>query len=278
MANDNLRQALQTAGVQPDELAEIVQVDHRTVRRWLSGQVPYRRHRAKIASALNTSEHELWPDLPDPAPTATDHRAAAAADDAIVGYARADDLNAPTPEQLIRDARERIELLDVTLHRLLNRPGLPELLADKAHRGCRVRILVTEPGAYLTPLLGTPGIEVRAVDGTDPQTIHRIDDQILIGLSLIGEIDPPPPLLHLRRHAPDQLFDRLTAYYDYLWEHVGEPIETEQDIDAYQSDNDELKASDRTSDQSSQSDTAQPTRPSNEPAVERVRQWPRRRT
>lgn len=43
MANDNLRAALGHAGPRPDDLAQIVQVDVRTVRRWLSGGTPYPR-------------------------------------------------------------------------------------------------------------------------------------------------------------------------------------------------------------------------------------------
>ncbi len=49
MANENLKTALQHAGMQPDDLAELVDVDVKTVRRWLYGALPYPRHRTRIA-------------------------------------------------------------------------------------------------------------------------------------------------------------------------------------------------------------------------------------
>jgi hypothetical protein len=203
------------------------------VRRWLSGGIPYPRHRANIARALNTTERDLWPELAQPAPAdnqATTTTAAAAADP-MVGYARADDLSAPTTETLIAAAEQRIDLLDITLHRLLTRPGLTDLLGAKANAGCRIRILLTQPGDYLRPLLDVPGIELAAIDTAEPQTIHRIDEQMLITLNLIGPTDPPPPLLHIHRQTPNGLFDRIATHQDYLHQHAAEPLQTEHDID-----------------------------------------------
>jgi len=56
MANENLKTALQSAGLQPDDLAEQIDVDVKTVRRWLYGALPYPRHRIRIAHALHTTE------------------------------------------------------------------------------------------------------------------------------------------------------------------------------------------------------------------------------
>ena len=67
MGNDNLRNALSRAGISGEEFAELIDVDPRTVRRWLTGQPPYARHRAKIARALDLTEHELWPEVTPPA-------------------------------------------------------------------------------------------------------------------------------------------------------------------------------------------------------------------
>jgi hypothetical protein len=64
MANDNLRAALQHAGLAPDDLANIVHVDVRTVRRWLSGGTPYARQRGKVARALDVPEQTSGPISP----------------------------------------------------------------------------------------------------------------------------------------------------------------------------------------------------------------------
>lgn len=50
MANDNLRAALAQAGLQPDDLAQIVEVDVKTVRRWLTG-TPHTRDIAEESLA-----------------------------------------------------------------------------------------------------------------------------------------------------------------------------------------------------------------------------------
>jgi hypothetical protein len=44
MGNDNLRKALSQVALSADELADLIKVDPRTVRRWLTGQPPYPRH------------------------------------------------------------------------------------------------------------------------------------------------------------------------------------------------------------------------------------------
>jgi transcriptional regulator with XRE-family HTH domain len=149
MANDRLRQALQAAGMQPDQLADLVAVDERTVRRWLTGDTPYARHRRQIARALHAAEHDLWPEIPQPAIS-----------DSLAAYSQSDDPDAPTAETLISAATNRIDLLDNTLERLLESAGLRDLLLAKASDGCQVRILVSSPDLYLGPLLGHQQIEI----------------------------------------------------------------------------------------------------------------------
>lgn len=62
MANERLRAALEQAGLIPDQLASLADVDVKTVNRWLAGQtMPHARHRARVAQALGAPEHELWP-------------------------------------------------------------------------------------------------------------------------------------------------------------------------------------------------------------------------
>lgn len=43
MANERLRAAILRQGLTLEELAELVQVDAKTVERWVGGQVPYLR-------------------------------------------------------------------------------------------------------------------------------------------------------------------------------------------------------------------------------------------
>ncbi|APE32858.1 hypothetical protein BOX37_01475 [Nocardia mangyaensis] len=62
-ANERLRDAVFNARLTPNQLAEVVQVDPKTVQRWIGqGRIPYPVHQHSIAVALGVPEHELWPD------------------------------------------------------------------------------------------------------------------------------------------------------------------------------------------------------------------------
>jgi transcriptional regulator with XRE-family HTH domain len=239
MANEKLRQALQDAGLTPDQLADIVQVDVRSVRRWLSGGTPYPRQRAKVARALDTNEHQLWPGIA----TAATNAARPQPSDLIAAYLTADALDAPDWKTLIRDATHQIDLLGHTLELILNTPGATELLAAKAAAGCHIRVLLTNPRRCLRPLIGQPAIEVRLLDITPRQTIHRYDNQLLLHLQLIDQDDPDAPLLHLHRAAAGGLFDRITEHYTDLWEHNALPLDPDSDLhdDADEHDEDEVE-------------------------------------
>jgi lambda repressor-like predicted transcriptional regulator len=227
MPNDNLRAVLQQAGLQADDLAQIVAVDVRTVRRWLSGRTPYPRQRGKVARALGITEHELWPDI---APAHTPPSPAAQPSDLLAAYTSAGDLAAPDWKALMRDATDRIELLGDTLTPILATPGVPELLATKATHGCHIRILVYDAGRELVPLLDQPGIEIRLLQVPVHYTIQRFDEQLLLNLHMLGEGGDQAPLLHVRRAAPGGLFDRFAEHYNDLWEQDSQPINPDVDL------------------------------------------------
>lgn len=222
MANENLRAALGQADMSPDELARIVQVDVRTVRRWLSGGTPYPRQRGKVARALDTTEHDLWPEIGTTPPPSSP---AARASDILDGYASANEPAAPDSTALMRDATDRIELLGDTLVETLSIPGVTDLLAAKAAHGCVVRILVYDTGPELAPLFDRAGVEIRLLDAPADYVIHRYDDELLLILHVIAVDADHAPLLHLRRTADGGLFDRLAAYYDELWQRDSHPLE-----------------------------------------------------
>ena len=67
MANERLRAALLERGTSVAELAAAVQVDPKTVERWITrGRMPYRKHRYAVASFLGVDESYLWPDALSP--------------------------------------------------------------------------------------------------------------------------------------------------------------------------------------------------------------------
>jgi transcriptional regulator with XRE-family HTH domain len=254
LANERLRAAIKNAGLQLDDLADLVQVDAKTVQRWLSGRVPYSRHRTRVATALGVSERELWPEVDIPAPIAGSGRL-----ELVGAFARASDVLAPDWKTLLRDASERIELLDFTLIEILSAPGVPDLLAAKAAAGCEVRLLISyttrarlatdtpldepyeddEPPAtheiarargYIEPLLAIPGIEARKFATMRFNSIIRCDEQMLVTLHLWGTPGHQAPLLHLREGDHPGLFDQFETHYQSIWEHAAHPITPEPDL------------------------------------------------
>jgi transcriptional regulator with XRE-family HTH domain len=264
MVNDNLYQALENAQLAPEDLAELVRVDIRTVRRWLSGKPPYPRHRAKIAHTLKLTEQALWPDIP--ASTETQPR------DLITGYPDAGSIAIPSTETLIQTAQEQIELLVETLGDLLLSDGVIELLIQKAGEGVAVRIMVSETTLELASLLGHAGIELRVIKPEEQQSIHRYDEQMLITLPLTG--DPgDPPLIHIRRKGSDGLFDRFAAHLADSWEH-STPLTSQADLRYYLAEHDPNQAGQRDSLDRLAREPATTT-----PAPSRAaepRRWPRR--
>jgi hypothetical protein len=135
------------------------------------------RHRGRIAHTLDSTEQQLWPEIPQPAIT-----------DSLAAYTDPDDPGAPTVETLIAAATKRIDVLDPTLES----SDLLELLLAKADQGCEVRILATCPDPSFGHLLGHPQIEIRLIPAPADPVIHRVDDDVLVTLSLRSEHDQPP--------------------------------------------------------------------------------------
>ena len=64
--NEPLRRALLRARLREGDVAARLDVDPKTVRRWLNGRVPYPHNRAAIAELVGVDEADLWPDAGGP--------------------------------------------------------------------------------------------------------------------------------------------------------------------------------------------------------------------
>jgi transcriptional regulator with XRE-family HTH domain len=251
--NDQLKHALTRAGLTADDLARVVEVDEKTVERWLSGRVPYTRHRARVARALSSSENELWPTATPPAPAP-----APTPVELIAGYAHSADAH-PDPTELIAAASERVWLLDFTLASILDRDNVPELLGDKAKGGVQVRLLISnaararlaidtpvdepypdpEPPAaleiarargHIQTLIDHPNVQARKFATMRFNTIIRADEQMLVIHHLWGQPPSQAPAIHLRRSDTPGLFAQYEAHYDAIWTHASHPIDSDPDL------------------------------------------------
>jgi DNA-binding transcriptional regulator YdaS (Cro superfamily) len=241
MANENHKNALQAAGLTPEEFADIVRVDPKSVQRWVDGHTkPYPRHRASIARALDLTEQDLWPEqasAQDPGQGSQDGNPVAASD--VTGsWAYATDEEAPDPISLIEDSDGAIDLLD-------NGRGIEPttvLLAailEQANTGHNVRLLTCLPKLRLEPLIDHEKIEVRVIDACPDHSLLRVADTMLVTFNLAGGADQAPPLIKLTRAVAGGLFDRLAENLETLWDDTGDPITDRERLDADLSNTDE---------------------------------------
>ena len=242
MPINNLRTALTTAGLTADEFADIVRVDPKTVGRWLAGHsTPYPRHRITISRALDLPEHQLWPELTDPA--AAPQTASGSADtdsfsEMIRTWAFLDDSDAPNPIALLHECEGPVDVLDNTRGIELGAP-LIDALTQHADKGHEVRVLTAYPHRRQTPLVQHENIELRVLDGWVTYGILRAGDTALFTVNFQGIDNDPPILLHVDRDTGGGLSDRLTEIFQDHWDNAEDTIETLQQLESYRTNADD---------------------------------------
>jgi transcriptional regulator with XRE-family HTH domain len=274
LENERLRTAITRAGLTLEEFADTVQVDVKTVQRWLAGRTdPYRRNRARVAGALGTTEEALWPDaVPAATMTEASELATHTTGDAIAGYGHATDPAAPDVAELLRAVVERIEIV---IPNLASQPALVELLRASATNGLQARIIIQDPDEEIEPLLGIDAIEIRASPPRENHILHRADDEMLLVLTRIGSASASPPILHLRRQVDGGLFDRLAEDFEDRWL-VAEPLISREQLHGYLAD---TKPQTRTEPEPESDPVPVPApEASPMPLADAPRRWPRRPT
>lgn len=229
--NETLRRAMLRARLSEDDVATRLQVDPKTVRRWLEGRVPYLRHRWVLAGLLDADEADLWPEV----------RAA------IVARSRPAEIKAVYPnrqamprqawQSLFRSAKQEIGILARSGLFLAKQPGVLGVLADRARAGARVQICLRNPDAPVLAEQDTRegaggagaakirealalfgglrenGAEIRLHRAVLYNSIYRADDQLLVTQHVYGVPGEREPVLYLRSAADG---DMATTYLDAL--------------------------------------------------------------
>lgn len=236
--NERLRRAMNSKRVGVDALSERVEVDPKTVQRWLQGRIPHARHRWAVAEVLGEDEEVLWPSAQRAA------TAAAVTDEVVAAYARRADVPAETWWRAISDAAEDIALLGYAmLHLPEQQPDLIPVLRDKAASGCRVRIALVDPeseearrrdaeeqlngglvarirtaGFYFSELSGTERIELRHHSTPMYNSVFRFDGQMFVTPHLYGVPGSKAPLLHVQRRSARGMFERFVEHFEAIWD------------------------------------------------------------
>ncbi|MET9377192.1 XRE family transcriptional regulator [Streptomyces sp. NPDC002992] len=237
--NDRLHSVLAQRGVSPESLAEVCEVDPKTVSRWLGGRVPHPRHRFRVARHLRVEETFLWPAPP--------RRAARSGDGLGAELVGTYQNRASVPRDmwisLLREVREEIGVLvfSGTFFAQSN-PHVAKMLAERAADGVRVRLCFGDPEGqavvirgqeegigdtlaakirasltYYRPLLAEVGCEVRLHDTTLYTSLFRYDDNLLVNPHVWGQPASANPLLHLKRADGAGWFANYAQSFEAVW-------------------------------------------------------------
>lgn len=238
VANERLRAAMMTAHLDTEAISQQTGVDLKTVQRWLSGRLPYARHRWAVSRLLGEDETYLWPE------TVTTGRAVEASRSELIAlYPYRSAVPADLWWALFNRARARIDVLAyaaVFLHE--QHPGLNDLLRSRASAGCGIRVALGDPESeqvrvrgveeqfghgiqsrcrlalmHFRPLLDVPGIEISVHQTMLYNSIYRFDDELLVNTHVWGVNAYLAPVMHLRRLPGGSLFDTYTGSFEAVW-------------------------------------------------------------
>ncbi|WP_216205477.1 DUF5919 domain-containing protein [Amycolatopsis aidingensis] len=244
MPNERLRDALLRNGLNLEQVADAIDVDRKTVERWITkGRTPYPKHRHTVAAMVREAENYLWPDAMEP-----ERKTEIAGSEVVKVYPHRHSVPMDLWDRLLDQASERIEILLYSGMFLTDNPTLIKRLRHKGHEGTSIRLLVGDPNsrevsrrsmeegigkatlaakvrnalAFYRPLDGAPGVEIRCHSTTLYNSIYRFDDEMLVNTHVYGFMAGHAPLLHLRRLSGGDLFETYSESFESVWS-TGKP-------------------------------------------------------
>ena len=239
MRNERLRALLLERGKTPDQLAEHVRVDAKTVERWITrGRLPYRRHRFEVASFLGVDESYIWPDA-----LGRDEVAVVSESEIVAVWPHRSEVPRDTWGHLFSQAEREIGVLVYAGLFLSEDAGIQKILKDKAAAGARVRILLGDPDSQVVadrgddegigdtvaakirnalalyrPLRQVEGVEFRLHRTVLYNSIYRADDQVLVNTHVFGVAAAQAPAWHLRKLPGGELASLYIDSFERVWE------------------------------------------------------------
>jgi transcriptional regulator with XRE-family HTH domain len=231
--NETLCRALIQAQLTEEDVATRLQVDPKTVRRWLEGRLPYQRHRWAIAAMLGADETDLWPQL----------RASRSRPDEVAAvYPHRDSVPRDLWLRVIGCAHHEIGILDSTALSPTSSQSIVAALAERAESGLRLRICLCDPKlpgvprralsperskspttnlpdtlAAYAPLRGNSQVEIRLHRGIMYSSIYYTDNELLIGQHAYGIPAGHAPVLHLRRIEGGRMVAAYLDAFERTW-------------------------------------------------------------
>ena len=229
--NETLLRAMYAAGLGEEDIAAQLEVDPKTVRRWMDGRLPFPKYRRLLARLLNSEEPAIWPELLS-LPGSRSRPAELAA-----VYPQRNAVSKQGWVELFRTAEREIDILDCNSLFLAEDQRLIQLLASKAHGGVAINLALGNPDGMQValrgraetigeirnalelykPLLNRPGVNLRLHDAVLYNSMFRADDQLLVNQHVYGIPAGQTPVYHLRRVDDDGMFSFYMESFAEVW-------------------------------------------------------------
>lgn len=249
MSNERLRSALLARGMSVQDLAEAIEVNPKTVERWITqDKVPYRRHQYATASALKVDVTTLWDDS-----RTVDSAMDLSKAEIVAVYPHRHTVPAGLWREIYARAENHLDVLVYSGLFLSEDPVFHDILKAKVVGTTQVRILLGDPGSdavrqrgideghrimdgkirnallnYRPLFESHPDIGFRLHDSTLYNSIYRSDDEMLVNPHVYGIGAYLAPVLHLRRMPGGGLFDTYANSIEQTW--GGARLITDRDI------------------------------------------------
>jgi hypothetical protein len=232
---DPLGRALRSIGMDAVDVAARLSVDPKTVRRWLTGRLPYPRHRAALVELTGWTVRDLWPSLAEPMADAHE-------DEVRVAYAHRSAVPADAWHGLFERAELAIDVLAYSALFLAEDAATQKVLRDKARAGVKIRMALGDPDGsrvaqrgsdegietvmpsrirnalhLFRPLAAEPGIELRLHDTVLYTSIYRGDEEILVNPHVYGCPASHAPVLLMRRATDDGMVATYLRSFERVW-------------------------------------------------------------
>jgi transcriptional regulator with XRE-family HTH domain len=235
--NAALRKALAASRLTEIDVAAHLGVDPKTVRRWLSGQRPYPRHRWALADLLQTEEDTLWP------PKDQEAKAHAPASEHVQRvYAHRWQVPREVWWDLFSSAEQEIGILVYSGLFIADDPGMLELLRSRARDGVNVRILLGDPEssqvqqrgreeeigdtlaararnalALFRPLIEIDGVEIRTHSTVLYNSIYMTEKKILANQHIYGIPASQAPVVEMKINSSPGITQNYTRSFFLAW-------------------------------------------------------------
>jgi hypothetical protein len=219
-------------------VAEAMNVDLKTIRRWMAGRRPYPHHRKALAALLKQDQSFLWPEA-----MGLSNVIGVGAVELVLLYPHRSDVPPDVWWSLFSAAESEIDVLAYAALFLPEQHiSLIDLLREKSESGCSIRILLGDPTSpkilergdeehfgegivsrsrvallHYQPLVNCPGVQIRVHGTTLYNSIYRFDKTMLVNGHVYGSNAYSAPVLHLRHLMKGGLFDTYLASFESVW-------------------------------------------------------------